>query len=112
MIEHYYIYSLSRIYFIIDLQVDQNIEDFEEEDDFQAQLQSSYQFKVNSVDLAKLKAIRTKKLNKKRASLFEAMGIPIEVDNKSHKKKICFAKQNTPSVAVTSNKSDALGNRI
>jgi len=53
-------YSLSRIYFIIDLQVDQNIEDFEEEDDFQAQLQSSYRFKVNSVDLAKLQAIRKK----------------------------------------------------
>ena len=56
---------------------------------------------MQSADLLKLKAIRTKKLNKKRARLFEDMGLPIEVDKTSSKKTIFLTKGSKRTSVVT-----------
>lgn len=48
---------------------------------------SSHQFKVQPVDMIKLKAIRVNRNKKKRARLYEEMGLPVPIENKSHQKK-------------------------
>ncbi len=60
-------------------------------DDFIAELPSSYQFKLQVVDRAKLQQIRTAKNNKSRARQFEQMGIPIE-ENIIRPRKIFLSK--------------------
>jgi hypothetical protein len=67
---------------------------------------------VKSVDLLKLKAIRTKKLNKKRARLFEDMGLPIEADNTSSEKTIFLTKRSKIPSVVTNNTVNKSGNLI
>ncbi len=66
-----------------------------EKEDFQIQLPSSFDFKLQPVDLVKLKSIRTKKNNKKEARLYKAMGLPIEIDETTNKKKIFISKKIT-----------------
>lgn len=65
-----------------------------EEDGFSIELASSYKFKIRSVDMTKLQAIRTSKNNKKRARLFQAMGLPVDIDQSNQCKKIIHLKRN------------------
>lgn len=107
------LFELSNTYFFICLvclgfQCKQSVEDLEDyPDDFQLALKSSYQFKISSVDLAKLKTIRKKKIDRKRIHLFEQMGIPIQIDDKSSKKRIVISNRtkssNIPGTANVSN---------
>ncbi|CAF4693640.1 unnamed protein product, partial [Rotaria sp. Silwood2] len=73
-------------------QLDVLDENSNEQEDFHIQLPSSFNFKLQPVDLVKLKSIRTKKNNKKEARLYEAMGLPIEIDKTTNKKKIFISK--------------------
>ncbi|CAF1488393.1 unnamed protein product, partial [Adineta steineri] len=94
---------------------EEDTEDFEEDGGFQTQLESSYQFRVQSVHLAQLKSIRKEKLSKKRARDFQNMGIPIEVNKTTCKKRIFFSKQNKTTAVTTndsSNQSDYPSNVI
>jgi hypothetical protein len=76
-----------------------------EQEDFHVQLPSSFNFKLQPVDLVKLKSIRTKKINKKEARLYEAMGLPIETDKTTNKKKIFISKTNKTNL-VNNSKSN------
>ncbi|CAF5194685.1 unnamed protein product, partial [Rotaria magnacalcarata] len=72
-------------------------EDFEDDGNFRIDLPSSFKFKLQSVDLINLKTIRTNKINKKTARMFEAMGLPVDISDKC-KQKILLpikAKQTT-----------------
>ncbi len=62
------------------------------DDDFVKQLPTSYQFKLQPVDLAKLRTIRKEKNEEKRRRLFEKMGIPI-TSTRVRPKKILLSKQ-------------------
>ena len=72
--------------------------------DFRIHLPSSFTFKLQSVDLVKVKSIRTKKINKKTTRVLEAMGLPVEGADKlrqkillsrSIKKSNCTISKNT-----------------
>ncbi|CAF4196118.1 unnamed protein product, partial [Rotaria sordida] len=63
-----------------------------EQEDFHIQLPPSFNFKLQPVDLVKLQSIRTKKNNKKEPRLHEPMGLPIEIDKTTNKKKIFISK--------------------
>lgn len=54
---------------------------------------SSHQFKLRSIDLAKLQSIRTAKNNKKRTRIFEAMGLSGGDDRSSNSKRIIQLKR-------------------
>lgn len=56
---------------------------------------------MQSVDLAQLRTIRREKLNKKRVRDFRNMGIPIEVNKTTCKKRIFFSKTNKTSTVTT-----------
>lgn len=73
------------------------------------QLASSYQFKVTPEHLVKLKTIRTTKINKKRARIFEQMGLSIQVDNASRQKKIFLSKQTKATSAEINRVTDTSG---
>ncbi|CAF2637171.1 unnamed protein product [Rotaria sp. Silwood2] len=73
-------------------QLSMNVTDSQHDKNFNVQLSPSYQFKLQSIDLMKLKSIRATKINKKTARVFEAMGLPTEIDDKSQK-KIFLSKQ-------------------
>ncbi len=62
------------------------------DDDFVAELKTSYEFRLQAVDHTKLLTIRTAKINKRRARLFEQMGLPLE-ENIIRPKKIFLSKQ-------------------
>lgn len=74
-------------------------------DDFVTNLPSSFQFKVQSVDLAKLYVIRDKKILKKKNRLFEKMGLPLTNDIVNHSKKI-FLSQSRDRSSNNSNHVD------
>lgn len=80
-----------------------------EEDDFHVQMASSHEFKVRAVDLAKLQSIRKRKNNKKSARLFQAMGLPVEIDRSTSRKRIVQLKPNRGS---TSNNNPTKGESI
>ncbi|CAF4202257.1 unnamed protein product [Rotaria sordida] len=63
-----------------------------EQEDFHIQLPSSFNFKLQPVDLMKLQSIRTNKNYKKEARLYTAMGLPIEIDTTTNKKTIFISK--------------------
>ncbi len=84
----------------------------EEDDDFHTQLPSSYQFKLQSMDLVKLKSIQTTKINKKRCRLFEERGLPIEVDKISNEKKIFLSKKKKTTSATIEPGVETSGNFI
>jgi hypothetical protein len=84
-------------------------EDLQDENDFHAKVASSHQFKVQPVDLVKLKSIRTTKINKKHARVFEEMGLPIQTQNKSHKKKIFLSNQSKVTSAAIDQAADTSG---
>lgn len=86
-------------YYVVDADGASSSEDAAQEEDFVVQLSTSYDFKLNSVHFAKIQAIRTMKNNKKRARLFEAMGIPVAVDKGSRSKKIIISKQKQGKIA-------------
>ncbi|CAF2137982.1 unnamed protein product [Rotaria magnacalcarata] len=69
-------------------------EDFEDDGNFRIDQPSSFMLKLKSVDLIKLKTIRTKKINKKTARLFEATGLPVDIGDKC-KKNIIVEKTET-----------------
>lgn len=77
-----------------------------EEDDFHVQLDSSYEFNIDTVDFAKLKSIRIKKNNKKSSRVFQQMGLPVEVDRSSACKKIVQLK---PKSGTTSANNSSKG---
>jgi hypothetical protein len=86
------------------------VEDSQDENDFHTQVKSSYQFTVQPVDLVKLQFIRTNKINKKRARIFKEMGLPIEAEKKSHKKKIFLSKRSKVTSASIDEVADKSGN--
>ena len=88
-------------YYFVDADGNSSLEEAVQEEDFEVQLSTSYDFKLNSVHFAKIQAIRTMKNNKKHARLFEAMGIPIEVDKSSRSKKIIISKQKRGRTATS-----------
>jgi hypothetical protein len=87
-----FIIKFISIFIVLDVQFNVIGEDLEDGDDFHTQLASSYRFQVQTVDLVKLKSIRTCKNKKKHGRLFEQMGLPIQPENNSHKKKIFLSK--------------------
>ncbi|CAF1053432.1 unnamed protein product [Rotaria sordida] len=86
-----------------------SIEDSQDDNNFNIQLPSSYQFKLQLVDLVKLKSIRTTKINKKTARVFKAMGLSSEVDDKSSK-QIFFSKQAKTTSNMVNKVADTPGN--
>jgi hypothetical protein len=80
------------VLFISGVQLDMSIISSTFADDFVAELATSHQFKLQAVDHAKLLKIRIEKINKRRARLFEQMGIPLQ-ENKMRPKKIFLSKQ-------------------
>ena len=88
-------------YYVVDLDDELSSEGVAQEEDFAVQLPASYDFKLNSVHFAKMQEIRTMKNNKKRMRLFEAMGIPIEVDKSARSKKIIMPKQTPRSTSAS-----------
>ncbi|CAF1049511.1 unnamed protein product [Rotaria sordida] len=85
-----------------------SIEDSQDDNNFNIQLPSSYQFKLQLVDLVKLKSIRTTKINKKTARVFKAMGLSSEVDDKSPK-QIFFSKQAKTTSSMVDKVADTPG---
>ncbi|CAF1474305.1 unnamed protein product [Adineta steineri] len=91
-------------------QIDASDEDISDEDDFHTVTASSYKFKIKSVDLEKLKAIRIKKNNKKCSRVFEQMGLSIQVNEKtSSERKIYLTKQTKSTSTSTGKSAKALG---
>ncbi|CAF3689036.1 unnamed protein product [Rotaria sordida] len=86
-----------------------SIEDSQDDNNFNIQLPSSYPFKLQLVDLVKLKSIRTTKINKKTARVFKAMGLSSEVDDKSPK-QIFFSKQAKTTSSMVNKVADTPGN--
>lgn len=62
-------------------------------EDFVAQLSSSYQFNVSSIDLAKLQMIRKEKNDKKKNHQLQQMGLFYETTKTISSKKIFLSKQ-------------------
>jgi hypothetical protein len=100
------------IYIISDLQFNDVTRNSEEEDDFHIKLSSSYSFTLKSTDLGKLTSIRAAKINKKRCRLFQEMGLPIEVDKTSVKKKIFISKKRKTTSTTTGSGVETSGNLI
>lgn len=86
--------------FILDSQLDLDVE-VSQEEDFQVQLKSSYSFKLKPVDLVKLKTIRIAKNEKKRTRLFKEMGLPIENSESRGQNKIFLSKQSQATTVST-----------
>lgn len=61
-------------------------------DDFVIELPTSFQFKLQAVDHAKLLVIRDKKIEKKKNRLFEKMGLPSANDMTIRRKKIFLSQ--------------------
>ena len=74
---------------ISDSQLNATTEDFEDDGNFHIQLSSTFKFKLQPGDLMQLKSIRTRKINRKTARVFEAMGLPIDIDDKCKKRYSC-----------------------
>ncbi|CAF4240825.1 unnamed protein product [Rotaria sp. Silwood2] len=72
----------------------QNIsnQDVQDNDNFHIQLSSSYQFKLEPIDLVRLKSIQTTKLKKKHDRMCEAMGLFLGFNDKP-RKKIFLSKE-------------------
>ena len=60
--------------------------------DFVTNLDKKHRFSINTKDLAKLFAIRQKKIQKKKNRLFEKMGLPIVNDTVNHPKQIFLSQ--------------------
>ncbi|CAF1298523.1 unnamed protein product [Rotaria sordida] len=73
-------------------------------DDFVIELPTSWEFKLQPVDRVKLLKIRTEKINKRRARLFEKMGVTLE-EKTIRPKKIFLSKQSTPMNKIIDNSS-------
>ncbi|CAF4174369.1 unnamed protein product [Rotaria sp. Silwood2] len=86
------------------IQCNVTFENSQANDDFVAELPSSYQFKLQPVDLAKLLVIRSKKINKKMTRLYKEMGLSDVTDDTTTSKKIFISKKNK-SVKSTINKT-------
>ncbi|CAF2661092.1 unnamed protein product [Rotaria sp. Silwood2] len=67
-------------------------QDVQDNDNFHIQLSSSYQFKLEPIDLVRLKSIQTTKLKKKHDRMCEAMGLFLDFNGKP-KKKIFLSKE-------------------
>jgi predicted metalloenzyme YecM len=94
--------------FISGVQSDMSIISSAFADDFVTELATSHQFKLQAVDRAKLLKIRTEKINKRRARLFEQMGIPLQ-ENIIRPKKIFLSKQSRSVKNVTDKGVDETG---
>lgn len=79
------------------------------DDDFVTELKTSYEFRLQAVDHTKLLTIRTAKINKRRARLFEQMGLPIE-ENIIRPKKIFLSRQGKPVKNIPDKVTDNTGN--
>ena len=65
---------------------------------------------MQPVDLVKLKSIRTMKINKKRARVFEQMGLPIQTGNESHQKQHFISKRPAATSFTIDQAADTSGN--
>ena len=79
-------------------------------DDFVIELPASFQFKVQSVDLAKLFVIRDKKIERKKNRLYEKMGIPNTSNIINHSKKIFVSRSVNRSNNSSNNVTRSQGN--
>ncbi|CAF4499515.1 unnamed protein product, partial [Rotaria sp. Silwood2] len=85
-------------------------QDVQDNDNFHIQLSSSYQFKLEPIDLVRLKSIQTTKLKKKHDRMCEAMGLFLGFNDKPRKKIFLSkeAKETSSSVNNSAIGSDSL----
>ena len=79
-------YNFIVIFITSGSQINTNSSDSRANNNIHIELSSSYQFKIQSADLAKLKLIQATRNDKKNARFFAAMGLRIKAGNKSSKK--------------------------
>ena len=83
-----------------------------EEDDFDIHLSASCQFTLQSTDLVKLKSIRAANINKRRCRMFQEMGLLIELNKASDKKKILISKERKTTSRTIASSVETPGNLI
>jgi propanediol dehydratase large subunit len=102
-------YSFLIICIILGIQLNVTVADSQVGDDFIAELSSCHEFTLRPVDLAKLLVIRNKKINKKKARLFEQMGLSNVTENTTSK-KIFISKQNKLTKSTINKTAGSKGN--
>ena len=95
------------INFLLDSPLDISADDLQA-NDFQIQLPSSYSFKLKTIDLVKLNAIRVSKNEKKHEKFFEEIGLPTRRDKPY---KIFLSKQHQTKTNKEHESGDKSGKR-